>query len=240
MNTEARTPPRRSRGRPTAIEAENLQERLVTIALRHFTQFGFEDASIEAIAREARVTRQSIYQRFGGKKEFFDVVMQRREDRFYDQVILSPTADASQPTTVLFDFGMAMANHLLSADRVELTRAMTVGLHRFPEVALLQKNSYTRARNRIAGYLEIAMSKAGIEPQDCLDAAEDFRNLMNGIAAPVVFGLEIAPDPQERTRRVAGVIARFLRGLGLEPDEAALAERTQATRRTARESSPQT
>lgn len=193
------TSQRRTRGRPTAEEAESLQERLAAIAIRHFVLFGFKAASIETIAGEAGVTRQGIYQKFGSKKAFFDAVMKQREDGFYAHVSLSPMADPADPTSVLYDYSIQIVNHLLHPERVALTRAMSAGLHRFPEMANLQRAALDRARARISAYLEAALRHAGIAREDCWEAAEDLRNLLNGATSPVVLGMTPVPAQPDST-----------------------------------------
>lgn len=216
---------RRPRGRPTSREAGTMQAQLVAIALRHFTMFGFDAASIEAIAREAGVTRQGIYQRFGSKKDFFDAVMRQREEQFYADLTLSPTADPADPTEVLFDYAWRTVCHLHSPDRIALSRAMAAGLHRFPEIASLQQDSFDRATSRICAYLETALRHDGIARTDCRDAAEDLRSLLNGLATPVVLGLATIPGPGERAARIGGLLQRFMRGIGLQPDDDLIRQR---------------
>lgn len=224
-------PARRARGRPTADEGESLNERLITIALRHFTQHGFDGTSIEAIAREAQVTRQSIYQRYGGKQDFLKAVLQRREDRFFDLVTVPDDADPARPEAVLFDLAMRMATYLLLPERMELSRALAGGLNRYPELASGQRAAHQAALQGLVDYLASALALAGRTRSDLSDATDDFRWMISGIASTTFFGLAPPPDPADLSRRVAGIVGRFVRAIGLAPDEALLAKLAQGRAR---------
>lgn len=49
-------------------------KRLLTVAMREFSQKGYAGASTEAIVKEARVTRGALYHHFKGKKDLFYAV----------------------------------------------------------------------------------------------------------------------------------------------------------------------
>ena len=58
-------------GRPTRQEAKTRRDRLFACAAEAFRRHGFEAASLDAIAREAGISRTTIYRQFGSKAELF-------------------------------------------------------------------------------------------------------------------------------------------------------------------------
>src|SRR3954452_1909284 len=58
-------------GRPTREEAVARHEALLEVALDHFLEKGFEQATIEAIAQDARATKRTIYARYADKAALF-------------------------------------------------------------------------------------------------------------------------------------------------------------------------
>ncbi|MHA6802733.1 TetR/AcrR family transcriptional regulator [Salinifilum ghardaiensis] len=68
------------RGRPRKIPVERQRELVVDAAVRAFARSG-ESATIEEVARTAGLTRQSVYELFGGRAELFDAAAQRALDR---------------------------------------------------------------------------------------------------------------------------------------------------------------
>jgi AcrR family transcriptional regulator len=62
----------------TAPEHGRLDKRtaIVEAATRVFLRHGYTDASVDAIAADARVSKQTIYNHFGGKEQLFRTVIQ--------------------------------------------------------------------------------------------------------------------------------------------------------------------
>jgi TetR/AcrR family transcriptional regulator, mexJK operon transcriptional repressor len=205
----------RKRGRPTRHLSGAIRSRMVDVALRHFILSGFEGASIARIAREAGVSRQLIHQRYGNKTQLFDAVMIERETLFYAAAELPMSATSGPVYDTLFKYAETMVTHLLQPERVELARVMYGGLYRYPTIAKRHLQSQNRAAERIAAYLGRALIAAGVSGLDTLAAANDFRALLLGIPAPVVMGLTKPPGPTARRERIAGLVSRFMRGIGL-------------------------
>ena len=57
------------------------REHVLTIATRLFAERGYDDTSIEAVLREAGVSRGSLYHHFTSKEALFDAVLERVEAR---------------------------------------------------------------------------------------------------------------------------------------------------------------
>jgi AcrR family transcriptional regulator len=79
-------PPRNRRpGRPTQAETERLDEQLREAAVAAFLEHGYDGTSMEAIARAAGITKQTLYSRYPDKRAVFaDVIpwaMSRHEPR---------------------------------------------------------------------------------------------------------------------------------------------------------------
>ena len=48
---------------------------LISIARHHFSTYGYENTSLEAIAKEANMTRGAVYHHFKNKKNRFKAVL---------------------------------------------------------------------------------------------------------------------------------------------------------------------
>lgn len=53
----------------------NTTKNLISIARHHFTTYGYENASLEAITKEANMTRGAVYHHFKNKKNLFKAVL---------------------------------------------------------------------------------------------------------------------------------------------------------------------
>ena len=63
------------RGRPTQAEAQQLQEKLRDAAVATFLEYGYDAATMEAIAQAAGITKRTLYARYPDKRAvFLDVI----------------------------------------------------------------------------------------------------------------------------------------------------------------------
>lgn len=206
---------RRGRGRPTGETSDDIQRRIIDVALRHFLASGFEAASIMQIAREAEVSRQLIHQKFGNKERLFEAVMHERENRFQEAAEMPIDPGMKADRDALVRYAEAVVSHLLQPWRIELERLTIAGLHLSPEMARAQYVTLCRMRQRLANFLDRLLLEQGISGADTLSAADDLRVMLIGQASPVVQGMIEAPSPEQRRDRITGMIDRFLRGLGV-------------------------
>jgi TetR/AcrR family transcriptional regulator, acrAB operon repressor len=70
-------------------EAEKTKTALLDAGIRVFARDGFERAALEAIGREANLTRGAIYWHFKNKHDLFAQIMRRENDRLDDLVASS-------------------------------------------------------------------------------------------------------------------------------------------------------
>src|SRR5258708_6308353 len=73
---------------------------LISIARRLFAERGYEDTSIEAVLREAGVSRGSLYHHFPGKEALFEAVAEDVETSVGEQT-LAAARGASGPVDAL-------------------------------------------------------------------------------------------------------------------------------------------
>jgi AcrR family transcriptional regulator len=63
----------------------NKKEEILTIALSHFSQNGYENTSLESIAQEINITKAAIYYHFKNKKELYNqIFMNHYKDLKFD------------------------------------------------------------------------------------------------------------------------------------------------------------
>ncbi|MBI2706078.1 MAG: TetR/AcrR family transcriptional regulator [Actinobacteria bacterium] len=86
--TEAR-PARRPVGRPAkdAASIERMRDAIVAAATRRFAEHGVASTSIDDIAREAGVSRATVYRYAGGRDDVIVAVAMRRFDEWVEGVV---------------------------------------------------------------------------------------------------------------------------------------------------------
>jgi AcrR family transcriptional regulator len=75
------TPARRGPGRPPKLPADELRASVLVAARKVFAAHGEQAATVEQIAREAGVRRQSVYEHFGDRSALFAAVVTDVEER---------------------------------------------------------------------------------------------------------------------------------------------------------------
>jgi AcrR family transcriptional regulator len=90
--------PERGAGQPSRRERERVfRVRLVLEAAEQvFSQHGFQDASVEAIAAAAEVAVATLYKLFDGKEAIFAALVELRQEEFLAE-IAQITAGAAEP-----------------------------------------------------------------------------------------------------------------------------------------------
>ena len=79
---------------------EATRGQLIAVATRMFAERGYEDTSIEAVLREAGVSRGSLYHHFPSKEALFEAVVKEVDESFGAQV-LAAASGADGPVAVL-------------------------------------------------------------------------------------------------------------------------------------------
>ncbi len=74
-------------GRDAPLTDEQARERLIDAAERCFERHGVTKTTIEDIAREANVSRRTVYRYFAGRDELIVGVFMRETDQIFDDVV---------------------------------------------------------------------------------------------------------------------------------------------------------
>src|ERR1700727_2502619 len=73
---------------------EATRGQLVAIATRMFAERGYEDTSVEAVLREAGVSRGSLYHHFASKEALFEAVAEELETSVGAQTVAAASGSA--------------------------------------------------------------------------------------------------------------------------------------------------
>lgn len=150
-----RARPTRGRGRLSAAETERLEAHLLDDAQRLFLVQGYARTTMDAIARDAGVTRKTLYARYANKAEVLAAVV----DRLLDAgLAASPAPDAprdaaSSPRTQLRQLARELAQMSSGPQVAGLNRLALAEAVQVPELARLFARLYERAVNHVAGVL---------------------------------------------------------------------------------------
>ncbi len=155
-------------------------ESILAAAKRTFLESGFGAVSMDAIAREAAVSKATVYAHFAGKEELFGAVIGRECERFlasFSAGELDP-GDVRASLTVL---GRRFLELVLSPDGIALHRIILAEVTRFPMLGeVFWRAGPERQRVQIEGFLQSAAASRTLSFRDTRLAAEQFLSLIRG------------------------------------------------------------
>lgn len=166
--------PRGRGGRPSRVESAQLSDRILEVATNLFLDGGFGVTSVEAIAREAGISKRTFYHRFSSKDVVFEAVVRRLIERWM------PPFDADLLDAPALADGLARAGaHILEAaltpEALALHRMVIAEARQFPQLArILHELGAASGIDRIARHLDRHIASGELRQIDPHFAAEQF------------------------------------------------------------------
>ncbi len=156
------------------------QRAIIEAATRIFLDQGYRNTSMDAIAREAGVSKQTIYNHYGNKEALFsDIITQHCQDVL---LTLLETEHARQNTeAVLREFASLLLDITLQPSVLALHRLIIAESARFPEVGeIYYRVAPERGNRRLAEYLEQQCALGQLQMEDSFLAAQQFTGALVG------------------------------------------------------------
>src|SRR5215472_10581158 len=164
----------------TEVPAGGKAESILAAAKRTFLAAGFGAVSMDSIAREARVSKATVYAHFGSKEELFGAVIERECERYFAS--FSPgELDPSDVRASLTVLGRRFLELILSPDGIALHRIISGEVSRFPMLGeIFWRAGPERQRIQIEAFLRSAAASGVLSFSDTRLAAEQFISLVRG------------------------------------------------------------
>ena len=213
---------------PFAPEASEGPKRrqIVTGARRVFLAQGFDAASMGAIAREAGVSKGTLYVYFKNKEELFEAIVEDRSRAQAEQIF---SLDREAPiASELTRLGEGLTRFLCRPDTVPSLRTIMAIADRMPEVGTrFYAAGPARGIASLERYLMDKVASGVLEPHDCEVAAAQFIDAcLSTIFKPMLFNAAGPPADARIHYVVAMAVKTFLKAYQRQEDAAALADAT--------------
>ncbi len=180
------------RGRPADPRKD---AQIVAAANKLFMQHGVAGTTMEHIARDADVSKLTLYRRYPDKNALFTAVISEKCRHYVPDALFATTPDRT-PETMLTNLGMALLSLITSEDAVNLNRIITTESAHNPQ---LTAQFYAEGPQRIkTGTLELmtAFKTDGtIRIEDPAEAAEMFSALIVGSEYSKRCNMNMSPAP---------------------------------------------
>lgn len=176
-----------------------------------FLRDGFERASVDEIAREAGVSKATLYSYFPDKRLLF-LEMAMAECRNHADEATAPINYTDLAPEVL----RALARRIVSVMSTEIGlrvyRICVAESERFPELArAFYRSGPLALRSALAEYMQLAASRGELVIDDLDFAADQFIQLCRaGLHERLLFNGETKISPIQQNRTIDGAVALFL------------------------------
>jgi TetR/AcrR family transcriptional regulator, mexJK operon transcriptional repressor len=203
------TQPRRNRGRPPDPAKRTA---ILTAARSLFFSGGPQRLSIEAIAREAGVSKVTIYSHFSDLQGLMHALILEQRSNMTAALEQLPS-DPRGLRQTLIDFGLCLMEFLTSDEFLGLQRMLVSQASQQPWLGpLIYQEGAEATRAKLADLLSHAATRGDLSPHDSRKAAEQLLGMWQGIQTT---GLMIGGCPQpsrevlrERVECAADLILR--------------------------------
>jgi TetR/AcrR family transcriptional repressor of mexJK operon len=187
-------------------------EAVLAAAQRSFLASGFGAVSMDAIAREAGVSKATVYAHFASKEELFGAVVARLSERYshgFSALELDPRDLQASLTTLARRF----LDLVLSPEAIAFNRIIIGEVPRFPALgAVFWRAGPERTRPQVEGFLRRAVAAGTLRAADTRLAAEQFVALVRGeIHQSQLFGLNSEPGDAAIDEAADAAVTTFLR-----------------------------
>ncbi|OAF12190.1 MULTISPECIES: TetR/AcrR family transcriptional regulator [Bradyrhizobium] len=209
--------PKSRGGRPTKSAALERDQRLIEVATRLFLDRGFDATSLDAVAEAARVSKPTVYSRYGDKRGLFTAVLRREIDRWLAPLSAAAETQLGSSSDVsveqrLVEVGREMLTFTCGPDAVAFSRMMTSQAINFPDIAKLGKEEgWLKAVATTARFFDHLVAQGALDLDDTTIAAEVFLDVVVGHTHRMAtFGMALEFKSAEKRMRAA--IKLFLAG----------------------------
>lgn len=206
---------KRTVGRPSRSEQEQISARLLEAARTAFCRFGLSGTSMDRIASDAGITKHTIYRRFASKEELLDAVVEWELKRIASFSCL-PVAQHLSPLDVLKTHAEARFTYSLEPENIAW-RAFLRAESTFSPVLLRKLASWDRtAAAPFVAAIKEAQACATLEPGDPEAVCDILFSLIDGGERWWRWGGDGIPPMRDRNTFFARRWTLFLHVFGAQ------------------------
>lgn len=200
------------------IDRENRKVRqILAAAERLFLEKNYGAVTMDALAREADVSKRTLYDHFSSKEILFAALIRELNGEVAG-LAFDPDGEIDDVTAVLREIAQSYTKIFVSSRAFALHRSVIAEASRFPELGRAVADSgplYVKAK--VARFLDAANRRKLLRVPDAELAATQFLALIRGdlpMNAMLALG---EPTRGEIERQIDGALQLFLAGYGPKP-----------------------
>jgi TetR/AcrR family transcriptional regulator, mexJK operon transcriptional repressor len=204
-------PARALRMSPVRTVRAPKHDAILQAARRVFLRAGYS-ASMDLVAAEAGVSKQTVYNHFGSKEGLFRAIVGHASGELLD-VLAERDGARADPVATLEAIARRFLKMLLAPSHLALHRTLVAEAPRFPDLAReIYLGGPAHAASELAHYLAQETRKGTLAVADPALAAEQFFGALCGhLHLRALLSLRDAPGEAEIERAISHAVRSFLR-----------------------------
>lgn len=204
-------PVRAMRASPVRTVWAPKHDAILEAARRVFLREGYS-ASMDLVAAEAGVSKQTVYNHFGSKEGLFRAIVEHASGEVLE-VLAGRDGASADPAATLEAIASRFLSLLLRPSYVALHRMLVAEAPRFPDLAReIYLGGPAHAASELAHYLAAETRKGTLAVADPALAAEQFFGALCGhLQLRALLSPRDAPGEAEIERAIAHAVRNFLR-----------------------------
>jgi AcrR family transcriptional regulator len=185
-------------------------------ARKVFLRDGFEGASVDDIAREAGVSKATLYSYFPDKRLLFMAIATDECERQADEAVEFIYTGEKPVEEVLRFAARTLIDYVSSDLGLQTYRLCVAESDRFPQLGQqFYASGPLLVRSRMVEYLRHAVEKGELAVEDLELAADQFAELCKAdLISALVCGVKDCCGPERRTRVIEGAVSMFMARYG--------------------------
>ncbi|MEM8672836.1 MAG: TetR/AcrR family transcriptional regulator [Cyanobacteria bacterium P01_G01_bin.67] len=201
-----------SKARRKRTPSPKIRQKILEAAQKIFLTTGFSNTSMDEVARQAKVSKNTIYNHFKSKNALFEAIITDLSQNLLTS-LLTPAIRTAAPETALTLFATRFLEVIMSEPALALKRLVLAEALRFPKLGeLFYRSGPERAIQGLAEYLTEQNEKQTLAISEPLAAAEQFLNTLTGFRLiRNLLGIKADSSLEERDRFIMQVVSNFLK-----------------------------
>jgi AcrR family transcriptional regulator len=205
---------------PDQSSAEHrMQDRILGVAFKAFTEDGYAETSTLEIARRAKISKRDLYANFSSKHAVLVACIKSRAERMRLPPDLPTPRTRQMLASTLTSFASNLVREVSHPSVIATFRLAIAEATRSPEIAqALDIAGRGATRGALAGLLANAQSIGLIGRGEPIEMSTQYLGLLwEGLMVGLLLGVAATPKPAEAERRATKATAAFMQ---LRPDPA--------------------
>jgi len=191
------------------------RQKILDAAVSLFTEQGYAATSMDFIAKNADVSKQTVYSHFGSKDELFSASVEYKCESLH--ILDLSLDDLSDPQTILLKLAQNFTDFITSKEACAVHKICVFESTTYPQVSeMFYKAGPLRVTNEVTLLMAKLHQQKILAIENPKQAALQFLNMMKGeLWMQTEFNIKDRISPEEVEKYLRASVAFFIRGYAL-------------------------